>query len=226
MKTCGGKIHFRMIFSRRFKLCSLFLSYPGVLASGALAFQPTSRHPAKCPAGCATLCAMMSMSADVPDFVPATLQRCGVTLDDEQLGLLARYLNMLLETNQRVNLTAVREPDAAWRRLILDSLTLVPGLEPLSAEATLIDIGSGGGLPGIPLAIARPDLRFTLLEATGKKTRFLQQCVDELPLKNTTVLNDRAEPVGQNRRIGKRTTSPWRGRWARWRRCWNMPCRW
>ena len=138
------------------------------------------------------------MNVPPPDFVSHVLQRLGVVLSDEQLQRLARYLDMLLAANQRVNLTAVREPEAAWHRLILDSLTLVPGLEPLEEGSTLIDIGSGGGLPGIPLAIARPDLRFTLLEATGKKTRFLQQCVDELPLPNVTVLNDRAEHVGQD----------------------------
>lgn len=139
------------------------------------------------------------MSTPIPDSVSAALQRLDVPLDNEQRRHLARYLDMLLEANRRVNLTAVREPEAAWHRLILDSLTLVAGLDPLEEGASLIDIGSGGGLPGIPLAIARPDLRFTLLEATGKKTRFLQQCVDELPLSNVAVLNDRAEHVGQDR---------------------------
>ncbi|MFW6060917.1 MAG: 16S rRNA (guanine(527)-N(7))-methyltransferase RsmG [Phycisphaeraceae bacterium] len=138
------------------------------------------------------------MAMSIPDFVRPTLQRLDVALDEAQLERLARYLDLLLEANRRVNLTAVREPEAAWHRLILDSLTLAPGLEPLGEGAALIDIGSGGGLPGIPLAIARPDLHFTLLEATGKKARFLQQCVDELPLTNAHVLNDRAEHVGQD----------------------------
>ena len=135
----------------------------------------------------------------VPTFVAPTLRNLDVSLDEAQQQTLARYLDMMLAANRRVNLTAVREPDAAWKRLILDSLTLVPGLEPLEPGATLIDIGSGGGLPGIPLAIARPDLRVTLLEATGKKARFLQQCADELPLENVSVVNERAEHVGQDK---------------------------
>jgi 16S rRNA (guanine527-N7)-methyltransferase len=64
---------------------------------------------------------------------------------------------------------------------------------------TLIDVGSGGGLPGVPLAIARPDIKVTLLEATGKKADFLRRCVAELPLPNARVVNDRAENAGQDK---------------------------
>lgn len=137
---------------------------------------------------------------DVPPFVREDLRQLQIELDDDRLAQLARYLAMLLEANQRMNLTAVREPEAAWRRLIVDSLTLLPGLEPLDAGARIIDVGSGGGLPGVPVAIARPDLHVTLLEATGKKARFLESCASELPLPNVAVLHDRAEVVGQNPR--------------------------
>lgn len=134
----------------------------------------------------------------VPDFVRNDLQKLGLTIDDDRLARLAAYLHLLLDVNRRINLTAIREPDAAWRRLIIDSLTLLPGLEPIPAGSRLIDIGSGGGLPGVPVAIARPDLKVTLLEATGKKARFLQQCADELPLPNVDVLAARAEEAGQD----------------------------
>ncbi|MFA9477854.1 16S rRNA (guanine(527)-N(7))-methyltransferase RsmG [Phycisphaerales bacterium AB-hyl4] len=134
----------------------------------------------------------------IPAFVTDELSQLGVTLDPSQLDTLARYLDRLLDTTQRINLTAVREPDAAWRRLIIDSLSLVPGFEPVAEDATIIDIGTGGGLPGIPLAIARPDLRVTLLEATGKKVRFLNECIEALGLTNTRAIQQRAELLGQD----------------------------
>lgn len=138
-------------------------------------------------------------AAAVPPFVPDELRRLEVELDEAALPRLAGYLDVLLEANQRFNLTAVRERDAAWRRHVIDSLTLAPGLADLPADAAVIDVGSGGGLPGVPLAIARPDLRVTLLEATGKKARFLQECVDKLPLPNATVIQSRAETLGQDK---------------------------
>lgn len=119
-------------------------------------------------------------------------------VDEVILTRLAQYLDLLLEANQRFNLTAVRDRDLAWRRLILDSLTLLPGLESLSQGSALIDVGSGGGLPGIPIAIAIPDLKVTLLETTGKKARFLEQCVSDLELASVRVIHGRAETVGQD----------------------------
>lgn len=141
----------------------------------------------------------MSEPGSVPPFVAEELKRLEIELDDARLAKLARYLDLLLEVNEHFNLTAIRERDAAWRRHIIDSLTALPGLEGMHGGTTLIDVGSGGGLPGVPLAIARPDLKVTLLEATGKKAKFLQRCADELPLPNARVVNDRAENVGQDR---------------------------
>jgi 16S rRNA (guanine527-N7)-methyltransferase len=137
--------------------------------------------------------------AAVPDFVREELGRIGVELPEPALASLAKYLDLLLEANQRFNLTAIRERDAAWHRHIIDSRTLAPALVELEAESTLIDVGSGGGLPGVPLAIARPDLRLTLLEATGKKARFLEECAQRLPLPSVRVLATRAETAGQDK---------------------------
>ncbi len=134
----------------------------------------------------------------VPDFIRADLDKLELSIADDQLEALAHYLHLLLETNQRTNLTAVKDPDTAWRRLILDSLTLLPGLEMLEAGNTVIDVGTGGGLPGIPLAIARPDLSFTLIDATGKKVAFLQSCVEALGLKNVRPIQNRAEVLGHD----------------------------
>lgn len=135
----------------------------------------------------------------LPDFLRPDLEKLGINLAEDRLQLLARYLGMLLEVNKQFNLTAIRDPESAWRRHIIDSLTVLPGLTDLAADGTVIDVGSGGGLPGIPLAIARPDLRMTLLEATGKKANFLRACVKELPLPQTRVIHGRAEDIGQER---------------------------
>lgn len=109
--------------------------------------------------------------------------------------MLRRYLDLMLEKNRSLNLTAVRDPDTAWTRHILDSLTLAPFVE---GSRKLLDLGSGGGLPGIPLAIVRPDLEVTLLEATGKKARFLEEAIAELGLPNLCVVNARAEDTGRD----------------------------
>jgi len=140
----------------------------------------------------------------------------GLSLSDAERQALGRYLHLLLETNKQFNLTAVRDPDQAWLRHILDSLSLLPflqgprGLSPRESQsdegadspgspASLIDVGTGGGLPAIPIAIARPDVRLTLLEATGKKARFCQTVVDDLGLSNVAIINDRAETLGQQK---------------------------
>jgi 16S rRNA (guanine527-N7)-methyltransferase len=136
---------------------------------------------------------------DVPEFVMRELEALGVALAPASLERLGEFLSLLLEANTRVNLTAVREPEAAWRRLIIDSLTLLPWLEQFEAGAGLIDIGSGGGLPGIPIAIARPDLKVTLLEATGKKVRFHESAIDRLGLTRVRSFQQRAETLGQDR---------------------------
>lgn len=123
----------------------------------------------------------------------------------EQLDLLAAYGNLLFTANQRMNLTAVRDIEGIQRRLILESARLLPALDEAlprgsSAGADIIDIGTGGGLPGMILAIARPDLRVTLLDATRKKVAFLEDVARELRLNNVIPLHGRAEETGQTQR--------------------------
>ncbi len=134
---------------------------------------------------------------EVPEPVRPLLSRLGVELEDAQLDQCAHFLSLLLEANRRFNLTAIRDPAEAWPRHIVDSLTALFALQSLESGDRLIDVGAGGGLPGIPLAIARPDLQVTLLEATGKKARFLESCVEALGLTHVSVVNDRAETIGQ-----------------------------
>ena len=117
---------------------------------------------------------------------------------DQQVDLIARYRDMLHERNQRVNLTAVRDFDGIERRLILESLRLEPIVRERVGTGQIMDLGSGGGIPGIVLAIAMPDCDFTLLDATGKKVKFQQEVVDGLGLKNVRAVQGRAEELGHD----------------------------
>jgi 16S rRNA (guanine527-N7)-methyltransferase len=125
-------------------------------------------------------------------------------LTDEALvrERLSRYRDLLLDANQHVNLTAVREPQAVDEWLIQPSIAL-SALVPSSAR-TLLDVGSGGGVPGMILAIVRPELSVTLLDATGKKVRFLAETAAALGLKNVTTLHGRAEELGRDARYRER----------------------
>jgi 16S rRNA (guanine527-N7)-methyltransferase len=112
-----------------------------------------------------------------------------LTLSESQIDQLMTYLGLLLKWNKAYNLTAVRDPSEMVSRHLVDSLSILPYVK----GPRLIDVGSGPGLPGIPLAICRPDLQVTTLDSNGKKTRFQNQVKVELGLHNLTVINGRAE---------------------------------
>ena len=133
----------------------------------------------------------------IPDFVKQDLAALNLELSSEVLERLDAYLQILLDVNQRMNLTAVRDKDAAWRRLIVDSLTPLPYLE-LANDSRIVDIGTGAGLPGMPLAISLPDHKFSLVDSTGKKIAFLQSVIDSLGLDNVSLYAERAEDLGQS----------------------------
>ncbi|OQS37108.1 16S rRNA (guanine(527)-N(7))-methyltransferase RsmG [Chromobacterium haemolyticum] len=118
------------------------------------------------------------------------LSQLKLELSDAQIDLLDRYLALLAKWNQTYNLTAVREEKRMVSYHLLDSLSLVPHLD---GGSRLLDVGSGGGMPGIPAAIARPDLQVVLLDSNHKKTTFLRQVVVELGLPNVQVMTERVE---------------------------------
>ena len=117
------------------------------------------------------------------------ISQMGLDISAEQQSKLMDYLNLLAKWNKAFNLTAVRDPEEMVSRHLLDSLSILPYVK----GPRCIDVGSGGGLPGIPLAIIRPDLDITLLDSNGKKSRFQFQAVTTLQLNNVQVENKRVE---------------------------------
>ena len=120
-------------------------------------------------------------------------------LEASMLDRLERYVALLLAANEHFNLTRVTEPLDVARTHLLDALAAVPYLEEM-APPRAVDLGSGGGVPAIPIAIARPDLLWLLVESVGKKARALSDFVDELRLTGVQVLAERAETVGRDPR--------------------------
>ncbi|SMF03811.1 16S rRNA (guanine(527)-N(7))-methyltransferase RsmG [Pseudogulbenkiania subflava] len=124
-------------------------------------------------------------------------------LTQEQIARLESYLALLAKWNQTYNLTAVREEERMVSYHLLDSLTLVPQL---AGGTRLLDVGSGGGMPGIPAAIARPDLQVVLLDSNHKKTTFLRQAVIELKLDNVEVVTNRVEAYQPEQKFDRITS--------------------
>lgn len=149
---------------------------------------PTDRQPLPMPE---------STPLAPPDAFVGRLRAIDVHLDSAMLEKLGDYLARLLAMNEHMNLTSIVDPVVAWDKHVLDALTLLPLLRELGAGARLVDIGSGGGVPGIPLAIARPDLKVMLIEATQKKAAFLVAVAAALGLSHVTVRAARAEELGQ-----------------------------
>jgi 16S rRNA (guanine527-N7)-methyltransferase len=131
-----------------------------------------------------------------PELWNTLAARAGLTLDDRQYVLLHRFLDLLLSANQRMNLTRITDRGQAEILHIADSLTLLPHIP--SPPHRLADVGSGGGLPGIVLAIARPDARIVLIESTRKKADFLVATAAELKLENVSVKPQRAEELARS----------------------------
>lgn len=143
----------------------------------------------------------MNTDSESLESFAAGAAQMGIELNEAQRRAFASYAEGLLLWNDRINLlgpAAVRE---LWSRHMLDSLTLVRAL-PAGAAAeplTLVDVGSGAGFPGVPLQIAFPHWQVTLVEATGKRARFLEEAAAVLPLPNLLVVRGRSEDVAHDR---------------------------
>jgi 16S rRNA (guanine527-N7)-methyltransferase len=123
-------------------------------------------------------------------------EKYGITLTDKQQELFEKYYSLLIEYNKKFNLTAITEREEVINKHFVDS-SLSCGKV---CGQTLLDVGSGGGFPAIPLKIMNDNLSVTMLEATGKKCEFLKTVVKELGLTNVTVINGRAEDIAKDER--------------------------
>lgn len=129
---------------------------------------------------------------DFKEQLKTGLTAMGLELSTAQQLMLLEYVALLKKWNSTYNLTALRDESKMISHHILDSLTLLPYVK---HAGSMMDVGSGGGMPGIPTAICRPDLQITLLDSNTKKTTFLQQAVIELGLNNVTVASGRVEAM-------------------------------
>lgn len=128
-------------------------------------------------------------TAELEPLLEAGAAALGVPLTSEQRARLLRLVAELVEWNGRFNLTAIREPAEMVRKHLLDSLAVQPWLR----GTRIADVGTGPGFPGLPLAVINPGRRFTLVEATAKKARFVEHAARALELDNVEVVNSRAE---------------------------------
>ncbi|VAW61523.1 16S rRNA (guanine(527)-N(7))-methyltransferase [hydrothermal vent metagenome] len=117
------------------------------------------------------------------------LRQLELDVDTDMQKKLLAYLQLMLKWNKAYNLTAIRALDEMVIRHLLDSLSIMPYIK----SSPVLDVGTGAGLPGIPLAICMPDCQFVLLDSNGKKTRFLVQAKIELDIENIDVIHSRVE---------------------------------
>lgn len=170
------------------------LKYDGFLPTRPrAAHRHQARHPRTCtPPSCDNR--GMNDAALPPDVSAALANGLQAqSLDADFAAPLLRYLTLLVRWNKTYNLTAVRDPREMVTRHLLDSLAM----QPYIASGTLADLGTGPGLPGIPLAITRPQLQVTLVESNGKKARFMREALRHLALGNARVAEARAEAVDE-----------------------------
>ena len=125
-------------------------------------------------------------------ILQAGIAQLGLEATESQVDLLLAFVSLIEKWNKAYNLTAIRSRDEMLRLHILDSLAVLPFI----TGHKVIDVGTGAGLPGIPLAILMPSVQFALLDSNSKKTRFVQQTVLELQLNNVDVLHSRVESLG------------------------------
>lgn len=126
---------------------------------------------------------------EITRLLEAGMAELGLSLPAAAPTTLCRYIEVLLQWNRKYNLTAVRAPAQIVSRHILDSLAVAPWVH----GTRVLDIGTGAGLPGIPLAVAFPERHFTLLDSNGKKTRFVTHAATTLGLRNVEVVQARVE---------------------------------
>ena len=142
----------------------------------------------------------MAIAAEIQaDLLATGAKALGIRLSETQTSRFVRYYDELARWNERVNLTSITEWEAVQSRHFLDSLSAALALSPQMLQSgSFIDVGSGGGFPGLPLKLAFPGMRGTLLEATAKKTAFLVHLSEILELEDISVRTGRAETLAHD----------------------------
>ena len=125
------------------------------------------------------------------------IEKLDLTLTEKQIEKFYNYMNLLIEWNKKINLTAIVEPKEIILKHFIDSLTIVKYIK---KGETIIDIGTGAGFPGIPLKIVRDDLKITLADSLNKRINFLNEVINKLDLKNIETIHTRAEELGKNKK--------------------------
>ncbi len=131
-------------------------------------------------------------------YLAEKLSEVGMSLADEQMGQMSEYYSLLIEWNEKMNLTAVTEPQEAAVKHVLDSLMIAQVLHSEQMVGPAADVGTGAGLPGIPLRIAYPDLEISLIDSLRKRLSFLEAVIERLALKSVGVFHFRAEDAGRS----------------------------
>lgn len=136
---------------------------------------------------------------DIKEFSDLMIEygkEINMVFTEEQLQKFYQYMNLLIEWNEKINLTAIVEPKEIILKHFIDSLTIVQYIKP---NESVIDIGTGAGFPGIPIKIVREDLQITLLDSLNKRIKFLDEMINVLNLKNINAIHARIEEYGKNK---------------------------
>jgi len=131
------------------------------------------------------------------DLLRQGMQQIGLLIEEHSVSLLITYINLLLQQNQTINLTAITDPLEAVTKHLLDALSIAQYVP----DGKVVDVGSGGGCPGIPLAIIKPESQIILVESKNKKADFLNTTIQALKLKNTKTICQRAESIELTKKV-------------------------
>lgn len=130
------------------------------------------------------------------ELMKKSLKELKIDFSDIQLEQFYDYMNILIEWNKFMNLTGITQPEEVITKHFIDSLTV---LDKMDKNASVIDVGTGAGFPGIPIKIAFPDTKVVLLDSLNKRIKFLNEVIEKLGLKNIETIHGRAEEYGRNK---------------------------
>ncbi len=141
------------------------------------------------------------LKEEFEENIKESAKEIGILLNNKQVNEFYEYMQLLLEWNEKINLTAIIKPEEIILKHFIDSITIAKHIK---KEATIIDVGTGAGFPGIPLKIIRDDINITLLDSLNKRVKFLNEVIEKLALKNITAIHSRVEELGKNKSYRER----------------------